>query len=183
MKRHDTEYDQVIRSLRAHPILGHLAQVTRIFLDTKLQYVSPRAWIAVSPNGEIWLNGKRKAEPAAWTRVIALALVSLGFGLVRRQEPSDLWEIACLLLADRFCEVHKLGSLPEALLYKKIHLPAGGAESLLSQFCVAECGPELRKWHASLAGERCFFFNFDAPPQLNKWQGWGGPPQLAESFS
>ena len=176
MKRHDTEHDRMIRALRAHPILGHLAHVTRIFLDTKLQYVSPRGWIAVSPNGDIWLNGQRKAEPAAWTRVIALALVSLGFGLVRRQEPSDLWEIACLLLADRFCEVHKLGSLPEALLYKKIHLPAGGAESLLSQFCVAECGPELRKWHASLVGERCFLFNFDAPPQLNKWQVWGGRP-------
>lgn len=169
MKRHDTEHDQVIRSLRAHPILGHLAQVTRIFLDTKLHYVSPRAWIAVSPNGDIWLNGKRKAEPAAWMRVIALALVSLGFGLVRRQEPGDLWEIACLLVADRFCDEHKLGALPEELLYTKINLPAGGAESLLRQFCVAECAPELRRWHTSMVGDASFFVGATSRSQP-KWQ-------------
>ena len=162
MKRHDTELDPVIRSLKAHPLMGRLANEVSIYTDTQMQYVSPKGWAAVSPRGYIWLNGKRKADPAAWTRVIALALVSLGFSLVRRQEPHDLWEIACLLIADRFCEEHKLGTLPEALRYTAINLPAGGAESLLRQFCVAECAPELRQWHASWVGERCFFINFDA---------------------
>jgi len=162
MKRHDCELDPVIRALKAHPIVGRLANDINIYTDTKMQYVSPNGWVAVSPQGYIWLNGKRKAEPAAWTRVIALAVVSLGFGLVRRQEPGDLWEIACLLVADRFCEELKLGTLPEALLYTAINLPAGGAETLLRQFCVAPCAAELRTWHASLVGERCFLFNFDA---------------------
>ena len=168
MKRNDCELDSVIRSLKAHPIVGHLANETGIYVDSTMQYVSPTGWVAVSPNGTIWLHGKRKAEPATWTRVIALAVVSLGFGCVRRQEPRDLWEIACLLIADRFCEELKLGTLPEALHYTAIDLPAGGADSLLRQFCVAQCAPVLRAWHASLVGEKCFFFNFDAAPATGR---------------
>ena len=97
--------------LNAHPILAPLMASASFNVDTHLRYVSPKGWLAVSPGGTIWLHGKRKAEVAAWTRIMAVALVCLGFGLVRRREPYELWELASILIADRFCDELKLGML------------------------------------------------------------------------
>lgn len=161
--------------LKVHPVLAPLMASASFHVDTHLRYVSPTGWLAVSPDGTIWLHGKRKAEVAAWSRIMALALVCLGFGLVRRQEPYALWELASLLIADRFCDELKLGALPEELLYEPINLPAGGADSLLRQFCVTGCDPAMLEWYASIVGEVSFFCSFEAPRatwrRQPKWAG------------
>lgn len=157
-----------LQLLRAHPILAPLVESTSFQVDTNHRYVSEKGWLAVTPNGTIWLHGKRRAEIPAWTRVMAIALVCLGFGLVRRQEPHGLWELASCLVADRFCNELKLGQLPEDLYYLEPVLPSGGAEALLRQFCVEGCEPALLKWFEALSADRTLFCNFDEPEQ--RWR-------------
>lgn len=171
-----------LRLLQVHPVLAPLMASTSFHVDTNMHYVAAKSWLAVSPTGTLWLHGKRKAEVAAWTRVMAMALVCLGFGLVRQREPYALWELASLLIADRFCDELKLGSLPEELHYEPIDTPVGGAEALLRQFCVTGPDPLLRAWLESLVGDRSFFCGFDAPqPTWQRQPKW--PDLLADGIA
>lgn len=95
---------------------------------------------------------------------MAMALVCLGFGLVRRQEPFEMRELASLLVADRFCGELKLGLLPDELVYPEPVFPAGGADGLLRYFCVEGCDPALLAWRQQLCGSASWFCNFDAKP-------------------
>jgi predicted metal-dependent peptidase len=147
--------------LLGQSVLHSLAYAVSFSVDTKHEYVSHKGWLAVSASGKIWLHPKRRADPQAWGRVMAIALVCLGFGLVRRQQPQDLWEIASLLVADRFCDELKLGQLPEELLYTPANYPTGGAEGLLRQFCVEGCDPTLRSWQKAFCAEANFFCSLD----------------------
>lgn len=161
-----------LQCLKAHPVLAPLVESTTFVVDTQHRFVSTHGWLAVSPAGTVWLHGKRRAEASAWTRVMAMALVCLGFGLVRRQEPHALWETASCLIANRFCAELKLGQLPEDLQYAAADFPSGGAEALLRQFCVDGCAPTLQEWFHSLSGGVTFFCSFDdaVPPWRRKPQ-------------
>lgn len=171
-----------VNLLKAHPVLAPLMASASVHVDVNLRYVSSKAWLTVSPVGTIYLHGKRKADAAAWTRVIAVALVCLGFGLVRRREPLGLWELACFLVADRFCDELKLGTLPEELMYEPIDLPTGGAESLLRQFCVAGTNPVLNDWFSNFLGDGSLFFGFDSPrPTWQRQPKW--PDLLADGIA
>ncbi len=152
-----------LQVLTVHPVMASLMTSASFRVDSDFRYVSPKGWLAVTPNGTLWLHGKRKADVTAWTRTMALALVCLGFGLVRRQEPYAHWELASFLVADRFCSELKLGALPEELSYDPIDLPVGGAEALLRQFCIAGREPNLQEWLASFVGDRPLFCGFDLP--------------------
>ena len=165
-----------LQAVQKHPMLAPLAQATSFMVDKEHQYVSSKGWLALSPAGQIWLHGKRQAAPEAWTRVIAIALVCLGFGLVRRQEPFELWELASLLAADRFCGELKLGQLPDDLVYPEPVFPSGGADGLLRHFCVDGCDPALKEWQLQLCGNASLFCNFDAKP--SRWQR--PPPRWRE---
>ena len=157
-------------------LLFPIAHKIHFSVDTKHQYVPAKAWLTVSPAGVVWLHPKRRAEPQAWTRLMAIALVCLGFGLVRRQQPQDLWELASLLTADRFCDELKLGKLPEELQYSLAHYPTGGAEGLLRQFCVEGCDPALRTWQILFCAQMDFFCNLDenlSPLQRQNRPKWG----------
>ena len=157
-----------LQAVQLHPMLAPLAQATSFLVDKEHQHVSPKGWLAVSPGGQIWLHGKRQAPQQAWTRLIAIALACLGFGLVRRQEPFELWELASLLVADRFCGELKLGQLPDDLVYAEPLFPAGGAEGLLRQFCVDGCDPALKEWQYQVCGSASLFCQFDVKPP--RWQ-------------
>jgi predicted metal-dependent peptidase len=168
--------------LKAHPVLAPLMASVSLQVDTNHRYVSTKGWLAVSPSGILYLHGKRKEDATAWTRVIAVALVCLGFGLVRRGEPRELWELASLLVADRFCDELKLGALPEALQYVPIVLPVGGAESLMRQFCVSGADPLLSEWFTALVGDSSFFYGFDAiRPTWQRQPKW--PDLLADGIA
>lgn len=157
-----------LQCVKTHPVLAPLAESARFVIDSEQRFVPANGWLTVSPSGTIWLHAKRRAEPEAWTRIIATALICLGFGLVRRQEPYDLWELASFLVADRFCDELKLGHLPEDLRYAELHYPAGGAEALLRQFCVNGCEPALRAWYEALCGGAAFFCSLDE--NVSHWQ-------------
>ncbi|MDP3655131.1 MAG: hypothetical protein Q8R67_26025 [Rhodoferax sp.] len=150
-----------LQCLKAHPVLAPLMESTTFMVDTRHRFVSAHGWLAVSPAGTVWLHGKRRAEASAWTRVMAMAVVCLGFGLVRRQEPHALWETASCLIANRFCDELKLGQLPEDLQYAAADFPNGGTEALLRQFCGDGCAPMLQEWFQSLSGGVTFFCNFE----------------------
>ncbi len=161
------------QNVQSDTVLGSLAKSVSFMVDTKHQFVSEKGWLAITPSGTIWLHGKRRAEAPAWTRVMAMAVVCLGFGLVRRQEPHALWELASCLVANRFCNELKLGQLPEDLYYDEPLIPSGGAEALLRQFCVEGCDPALLEWFAALSGQRTWFCNFDEPePRWRKIPKW-----------
>ncbi len=168
--------------LKSHPVLAPLMASVSVQIDTNHRYVSAKGWLAVSPSGILYLHAKRKADAAAWTRVIAVALVCLGFGLVRRGEPRELWELASILVADRFCDELKLGALPEDLHYTPIVLPVGGAESLLRQFCVSGADPLMSELFTSFVGNSSFFCGFDAPrPTWQRQPNW--PDLLADGIA
>ncbi len=150
-----------LRTVREHPVLASLAQSAWIYVDTGHRHVSQKGWLAVSPTGVIWLHPKRRAEPHEWARLVAAALVCLGFSLVRKQEPYVLWEMASFLIADRFCDELKLGSLPEELRYAEPDIPHGGADALLRKFCVDGCEEALVQWYERLGGGENFFCNLD----------------------
>lgn len=163
-----------IQRVQSHPVLGLLAQSVRFLPDTEHRFVTVKAWLAVTPSGTVWLHPKRRAAVEAWTRMIAVAAVCLGFGLIRRQEPYQLWELASVLVANRFCDELKLGQLPEDLLLPELHYPNGGAEALLRQFCVDGCEPALRSWYETLCGSEAFFCGLDEkdlPAWQKKWSG------------
>lgn len=163
-----------LQCVAAHPVLAPLAEKVSFVVDTTHRHVALKGWLAVTPGGTVWLHGKRRADPQAWARVVATALVCLGFGLVRRQEPAGLWELASFLVADRFCSELKLGQLPEALLYTAPNFPTGGAQALLRQFCVEGCDPALRAWQTGFCGEATLFAGFDEKP--SSWQLRQRPP-------
>ncbi len=172
---HDREKDAAaqarnagLQQVRAHPVLAPLAESVRFLVDTEHRFVAAKGWLAVSPSGTIWLHAKRRAEPQAWSRMVAVMLVCLGFGLVRRREPYDLWELAAFLVADHFCNELKLGCLPEDLQYGDPHYPTGGADALLRQFCVEGCEPALRNWYAMLCGGETLFCSLDE--KVSAWQ-------------
>ncbi len=161
-----------IKKVRSHPVLGTVTESLTFSLDTEHRFVSTKAWLAVSPSGTVWLHPKRRAEPEAWTRMIAIAAVCLGFGMLRKQEPYALWELAGLLVADRFCDELKLGHLPDELVYAEPHYPNGGAEALLRQFCVEGCAPGLQSWYQAMCGDAPFFCNLDDKDSAARRKKW-----------
>lgn len=168
--------DAAIASVKGHAVLGPLAGQVRFSVDTEQRRVAPKGWLALDPAGVVWLHPKRRAAPAAWARVIGAALVCLGFGLVRRREPYALWELASFLVAEHFCAELKLGQLPEVLAAPPCAYPAGGAEGLLRQFCVAGCEPALSDWYGALGGGMPLFCGLaetaaaSAPATVPAWQ-------------
>lgn len=162
-----------IHCVQTHSVLAPLSQSARFAVDTDHRFVSHKGWLAISPCGTIWLHPKRRAESQVWSRVIATGLTCLGFGLVRKQEPYDLWELSSLLIADRFCEELKLGQLSEELLPPELHWPSGGAEALLRQLCIDGCAPALRVWYETYCGsDATLFCGLD-----EKHQSWQRRPK------
>jgi predicted metal-dependent peptidase len=165
--------DEGWRLVKAHAVFGHLAEEATLIVDSGERRVTGSAWAAVTPQGTIFLHASRHATAEEWARVMGVLLACLGFGLVRRQEPHALWETASFLVADRFCDEVRLGTLPESLQYPAHEMPAGGAEGLLRQFFVDGCAPALRAWHAGVARDGGLFCEFDeAPPAWRKRIDW-----------
>jgi predicted metal-dependent peptidase len=164
--------DAGIARVCAHPVLAGMVGAARFVIDTEHVKVSPKGWLAVAPSGTIWLHPKRRADPLSWARLIAVALTCLGFGLVRKQEPYALWELASFLVADRFCAELKLGQSPDELLDTNLVLPGGGADGLLRHFCVEGCPPALAAMYAELSGGTPLFCNLDEGmiPPTYAWQ-------------
>lgn len=159
--------------VKTHAVFSRLAAEVTLHADSEERYVAGKTWAAISPQGTLWVNAGRQTSAREWARMLGILLACLGFGLVRRQQPHVLWEIAGLLVADRFCDELRLGALPEALHYPEQALPAGGAEGLLRQLCVNGCAPALRAWHAELAGAAALFCNLDETlPPWRKRPDW-----------
>ncbi len=154
--------------VQTHAVLASLAGAARFVVDTDQRHVAGKGWLAVSPQGTIWLHAKRSADATAWARLAGIALVCLGFGLVRRKEPYVLWEIASFLVADRFCDELRLGVLPEQLRYAEVVQPAGGAEALLRQFCIDGCDVRLQVWYDAFVEGGSMFCDLDERPHA--WQ-------------
>lgn len=153
--------DAAIVQLRQHPILALINEQTGIFADEKHEFVSERGWFAIQPNGYIWLHPKRHLKTEEWLRLMALATVCLGFGLVVKSHPSQTWELTSLLIADRFCEELKIGRLPEALEYEFSSIPAGGADALFRQLCTTDTDSSAFDWHHEITGGNALFVKLD----------------------
>ena len=98
-------------------------------------------------------------------------------GLVKPREPADLWELATLLVADRFCSELKLGQLPEILVYHAPHFPSGGIEALFRQFCIQGVDAGLRSWYQELTDGH-FFTQINEPAPR-----WGQKNDWTEQFA
>jgi len=143
--------------------LDALAGEVYIHFDDKHQHVSPKGWVAVTANGILWVHPKRLAEPQEWARVLALAYACLGFGLVRQREPQQVWEIAALLVAERFCHEAGLGVVAEVLLHPEVLIPVSGEEPLFRALVTEGCDKDLLAWHEALCGKGMSFFRAEDP--------------------
>jgi predicted metal-dependent peptidase len=159
--------EEGLARVRGQPVLRPLLEECRVLPDVRHQFTGEKGWLTLTPNGHIHLHPSRRAEPEEWARLIATALVCLGFGLVRGRAPQDLWELACLLAAERFCEELKIGRMPEALWHPFIAIPAGGEEALFRQFCTEPVAPPLMQWRLDwCGGGRTVFADLDARPDF-----------------
>lgn len=149
-------------SLARQAPLDAIAGETSLRSDDKHQHVGPKGWLALTADGVLWVHPKRLAAPKEWARVLALAYACLGFGLVRQREPQLLWEIAALLVAERFCHEAGIGVAAEALLHPAISIPVSGEERLFRALVTEGCDPALLLWHESLCGKGMSFFQEDA---------------------
>ncbi|MCB1771817.1 MAG: hypothetical protein KDJ31_19280, partial [Candidatus Competibacteraceae bacterium] len=171
------------RALAGEPPLDAIAHDAAIHFDDEYHQVGPKGWLALAPDGTIWVHPKRQATPREWARVLALAYVSLGFGLVRQREPQALWEIASLLIAERFCHEIGIGATPESLLHPAIDLPAQGEEALFGLLTADGCDATLLTWREALCGKAKTVF---CAPDPNRMR-YRNPPDwkalLAEGIS
>jgi len=175
--------DAGIALLRDKAVLLPLLGDIHFIPDKAHQFVADKGWLAVTPKGSVYLHPTRRAVPEEWARVIGIAAVCLGFGMVRGRPPQDLWETACLLSAERFCEELKLGQAPEVLWHGPVVVPAGGEDTLFSRWCADGVEPSLAQWHRWWCGDRPVFVGLDG-------QGgdhWRKPPDwpalLAEGIA
>lgn len=143
--------------------LDALAGEVYIHFDDKHQHVSPKGWVAVTANGILWVHPKRLAEPQEWARVLAMAYACLGFGLVQQREPQMLWEIAALLVAERFCHEAGMGVAAEVLLHPEVSIPVSGEEPLFRSLVTEGCDKDVLAWHETLCGKGMSFFRAEDP--------------------
>lgn len=122
-----------IAAISNHPIIGFISNSVSINFDTEHKYVQPKGWVQIGSQGYVWLHPKKRASVEEWTRLLALCMLNLGFGHVMRRNPQEAWELAAMLITDRFCSEMNIGKLPEELLYTPPAIPSGGVESLFAQ--------------------------------------------------
>ena len=139
--------------LAQQPPLDTIAGSAHVRFDDQHHQVGPKGWLALAPDGAIWVHPKRLAAPEEWARVLALAYVALGFGLVRQREPQTLWEIAGLLVAERFCQEAGIGATSEELLHPDVAIPVSGEEPLFRGLVTEGCDPALLVWRDTLCGK------------------------------
>ncbi len=161
--------------LAQQPPLDAIAGSAHVRFDDQHHQVGPKGWLALAPDGAIWVHPKRLAAPEEWARVLALAYVSLGFGLVRQREPQTLWEIAALLVAERFCQEAGIGATSEDLLHPDVAIPASGEEPLFRGLVTEGCDPALLDWRDTLCGKGMTVF---CPP--DERTGTRRPPAWRE---
>lgn len=71
--------DAGLALLREKAVLLPLLKEIYFIPDKTLQFVHDRAWV----EGSVYLHPTRRASPDEWARVIGIAAVCLGFGMVR----------------------------------------------------------------------------------------------------
>lgn len=161
-------FDQGL-ALARQPPLDAVAREVRIHIDNDHCQVGVKGWLALSPDGTCWIHPKRQSPPPEWARVLALAYTCLGFGLVCQREPQVLWEIASLLVAERFCQEIGIGITPESLLHPLVEIPVSGEEALFRNLVTNGCDPALLAWRESLCGKGMgFFCQLHEPPVVGR---------------
>lgn len=172
-----------IALIRQQPVLGPLVHSVYFRADKENRYVGEKGWLTVSPSGWIHHHPSRRAAPEEWARVFGIALVMLGFGMVRARPPLEVWETACLLAAERFCEEMKLGKTPDALEHPPIEIPVGGEDALFRRFCADGLDLGLLRWR----GAWCDTGRPILVALEDKFSTWNAPPDwkalLAEGIS
>ncbi|ASF45775.1 vWA domain-containing protein [Methylovulum psychrotolerans] len=176
--------ETAIGTIRNCPVLIPLVRHLCIGIDMRHQFVAETGWLALSPNGHIYLHPKRRAAPEEWARLIAIAAVCLGFSVVRRRDPQAIWELAALLVANRFCDDLKIGRLPEAFNVPLPTIPAGGEETLFRILCVEKTHPQTLSFRDNYCGAgRMVFCGLDEKPDYRSPSQFTWQSLLAEGIA
>lgn len=156
-----------ITLINNHRLFEPIWREIRCHFDNDGQYVSSKAWLAISPNGDIWLNSKRHATPQQWSRMIAQGLVTLGFGLIQKRSPQMLWELAALSVVNKFCDELKIGPLPGELQNWPFPEQLSNDAEVVFREWVADGYPDLlRQWHHIwCGGSGSWFCQLETPPR------------------
>ncbi|MFC4158438.1 vWA domain-containing protein [Chitinimonas lacunae] len=157
-----------LQLLYCHPVLGHLAGHIRFLSCQDQRKVAGKGWFSLDASGEIWLNGKRRAEPEHWLRIGAMAALMLGFELVRPRDPQPLWELTALLSVHDFCRDAKIGRLPDNHDAPLFALPPGGEQALFALLQRDPPSAGLIEWRDLFGGGRPLFNHLDHPPSPNR---------------
>jgi len=163
-----------ISQISRHRLFSPMWEKIDCNFDYDGRYVSSKAWLVISPNGDLWLNPKRHATATQWARMIAQALVMLGFGLIRQRSPQMVWELAALSVVNKFCNELKIGPLPEELQSWPFPEQLSNDAEVVFREWITEGYPEsLNQWHRIWCGGLdSWFCQFDAKPRT--W-GWNQP--------
>ncbi|KEY58937.1 hypothetical protein [Serratia sp. DD3] len=142
-----------INLISNHPLFMPMWRSVYTHFDDKHQYVSSKGWLTVSPRGHFYFNAQRRLTPVQWARMIAQALVALGFGLVQQRSPQQLWELAALKTVTLFCDELKISPLPEELQsFGLLDQSNADTEAQFRQWVVDGCPDILYQWHHLYCG-------------------------------
>lgn len=137
-----------INQIKSHPLFKPMWERVDCRFDHDGHYVSPKAWLAISPNGHLWLNSKRHASAPQWARMIAQSLVTLGFGWIQQRSPQMLWELATLSVVNQFCNELKIGPLPDELQnWPFPEQVSNDAQAVFRDWVVDGYHDSLKQWH------------------------------------
>lgn len=163
-----------IAYINRHPVLGALSHKAQFVFDLQYKHVQPKGWAQVSNWGYIWLHSQKHAQIDEWVRVLALCLLNLGFGHVMQKPLQPVWELAALLVSDRFCSEMGMGQLPEALLYTPVQIPSGGVEALFTMLASRNQSEDeqLLAWRQAFNGGAPVFADQGALPQYHARLDW-----------
>lgn len=104
-------FDAAYGLLRAHPMFQPL--LLRAYVNRyEGNRCPPDGWVVASSDGTLYVHATRRAEPEEWVYALAHALLHLGMGHFRVQEPAREWNAACDVVITRFLADLRLGHPP-----------------------------------------------------------------------
>jgi predicted metal-dependent peptidase len=121
-----------------HSLFGALARRAHVIRHER-SYCPPDGWVVAVDNGFLHVHPKRRAAPEEWSRVLAHALLHLGFAHFRKRADPVAWNRACCCVVERFLTAMKLGRPPREMACLE-ELPPQSEERLYEAF--AERVPE-----------------------------------------
>ncbi|MFE7170594.1 hypothetical protein [Streptomyces sp. NPDC057616] len=163
-----------LRLVKANPALA--AVEFGICRQEECRFAPREGLVVVDSDADLHVHPHRLADPGAWARALAHAILHLGFGHVpaakgERTQPDRFDLAARCVVVDRFLQTFAVGTVPEDL---PASYPDGDEEQLAARW---------RRDGLPAVYERCGTAGAEPDQLLVRWVGWSRPPDHQLAFA